>query len=131
MIPAKFSRDRCEKLLSSIANGNDISAPVSGWTGNDLLALAGACLAAATTHGPAAFALNPVAVDSPHFEHKEFVSEQFNHDLHATIDWYADLAFAVLDAKYDYQYEPNVTCLVSQTGTLYRELRPVQGFKHR
>ncbi len=70
-------------------------------------------------------------MDSLHFEHKEFVSEQFNHDLHATIDWYADLAFAVLDAKYDDQYEPNETCLVSQTGTLYRELRPVQGFKHR
>lgn len=131
MIPAKFNKARCEKLLSAIANGIDITAPVGGWTGNDMLALAGACLAAVTSHGPAAFALNPVDLDSLNSEHKEFVAEQFNHDLHATIEWYAALTFAVLDAEYDYQYEPNVTCWVSQTGTLIRKLKPVQGFRQR
>ena len=69
MIPTKFNKTRCEKLLSAIANGNDITAPVGGWTGNDMLALAGACLAAATSQGPAAFAPKPVDLDSLHSEH--------------------------------------------------------------
>ena len=99
MIPVKFNKARCEKLLAALANGKDITAPVGGWTGNDLLALAGACLAGATSHGPAAFAYGPVDVDSLHFELKEFVVEQFNHDLHATIEWYTSLAFAALTAS--------------------------------
>ena len=94
-----------------------------------MLALAGACLAGATSHGPAAFADGPVDVDSLHFERREFVEEQFNHDLHATIEWYTSLAFAALDGEYNDQYEPDVTCLVSQAGTVNQRLMPVRGFR--
>ena len=44
MIMVNFDKERAEQLLNALANGGPVapSGEGEGWTGNDLLALAGA-----------------------------------------------------------------------------------------
>jgi hypothetical protein len=129
MIPVQFTKQRAAYLADCMGKGSPIEPASDGWTGNDLLALAGAALAGAMSHGPERWWLRENELSSMQLEHREHVIEMFEHDLHAAIAFYGQLFFMAIDGEWDQSLEPEVRCLVTQDGTLNKRMRPVSGFK--
>ena len=129
MIPVQLTKERAAYLVDCLGNGKAIEPPPGGWTGNDYLALAGAAFAAAMNQGPEHWWHRENDVQSMQTEHREHVLEVFDHDLHAAIGMYSQLAFAALDEVWDENFEQEVCCLVTQEGTLKKNVKVVSGFK--
>jgi hypothetical protein len=128
MIAVQFAKARAETFIECIKAGKPIGPGPDGWTGNEMLALAGACYFAARSHGPSAYWLKAVDVANLHDEHREHVEESFENDLHAAIDCYAQLTMLVCDGTYDSACDPVAVALVGQEGDVTRRLKPVTGF---
>jgi hypothetical protein len=109
-IAIKFDKDRAQHYLDCLAQGKDIKAPAGGWTGNDMLALAGACHFGAMSQGPQSF--------------------WFFIDLGAAIEFYSQLTMLVQDEEYDNSFRPEAFALVSKTieGEVHQYMKPVKGF---
>ncbi|MCH7540679.1 MAG: hypothetical protein IH999_09840 [Proteobacteria bacterium] len=127
-IAVKFEKPRAQYYLDCLANGQAIAPIEDGWTGNDMLALAGACFFGALSQGPASFWLKEVPEDK-HPEYKEADDESFDNDLHAAIAFYAQLTMLVAHREFDDSYAPNVMVLVTQEGDVKRTLQTVKGVK--
>jgi hypothetical protein len=128
-IAIKFDKDRAQHYLDCLAQGKDIKAPAGGWTGNDMLALAGACHFGAMSQGPQSFWLKEIPADL-HAEHAEQKEEQFFIDLGAAIEFYSQLTMLVQDEEYDNSFRPEAFALVSKTieGEVHQYMKPVKGF---
>lgn len=131
MIAVHSDRSRLVHLLECLKNGTDIKVPVGGWTGNDMLALAGAGLAGAYSQQPQAFSIRNLKLKDMPQEHAEFVEEQFRNDLHAAAEFISNLLFAILDGTYEDSYAPSMITGVSQTheGSTHKVVRPIKGHK--
>lgn len=128
MITIKFSKARAQEFIQALARGNPILAPDQKWTGNDMLALAGACFFAAMSHGPSSF----YGTESAHPlkpKDQKAIEDTFFNDLHGAVEFYAHLTQLVRDGLYDEQYEPEVRALVTQQGNVTKTIRPVRGFR--
>jgi len=63
MIMVKFEKQRAQEILKCLQNGEPIKpAGPDGWSGNDALALAGACYFMAMSQGPQSFWLRDIAM---------------------------------------------------------------------
>ncbi len=127
-IMVKFNKARAQYLLQCLASGTPIEPETEGWTGNDMLALAGACFFGAMSQGPASFWGWDIP-DNLHPEHQEAEEEVFINDLHAAVEFYGNLTRLVLDGEYDEGYDANVEVLVTQEGDIHKTLRPISGVR--
>ncbi len=127
-IAIKFDKGRASYYLDCLSAGKPISPSGDGWTGNDMLALAGACFFAAQSQGPASFWLTEIP-ESLHTEHRELVDETFSNDVHAAIKFYGFLTMCVQDGDYDERCEPEASALVALEGEVRWALTPIKGFK--
>lgn len=124
----KFNKARAQYLLRCLAAGNPIRPEQQGWTGNDMLALAGACFFGAMSGGPASFWCREIPANlAP--EYREAEEATFFNDLHAAVEFYGHLAMLVRDGAYDEGYEENAAVLVTQEGDVQKKVQPVSGVK--
>jgi hypothetical protein len=63
-ITIKFNKARAQYLLKCLAAGTPSRPVQQGWSGNDMLALAGACFCGALSQGPPAFGCRDTRADS-------------------------------------------------------------------
>jgi hypothetical protein len=127
-IMIKFNKARAQYLLQCLAVGKPIQPQQAGWTGNDMLALAGACFFGAMSQGPASFWCREIPANlAP--EYREAQEATFFNDLHAAVEFYGHLAMLVQDGAYDEGYEENVKALVTQEGEVAKKVGPISGVK--
>ncbi len=127
-IAIKFDKQRAQQLLDTLANGMPIEPPAEGWTGNDMLAVAGACFFGATSQGPASFWLRDLP-ENLHQEYREAAEETFMNDLRAAVEFYSHLSMMVQDKTYDDSFAPCSLALVTQEGDIKSTVLPIKGFK--
>jgi hypothetical protein len=127
-IMVKFNKARAQYLLKCLAAGNPIRPEQQGWTGNDMLALAGACFFGAMSQGPASFWCREIPADLPP-EYREAEEATFFDDLHAAVEFYGHLTMLVQDEAYDEGYDSTVKALVTQDGDVHKTMHPVSGLK--
>lgn len=100
MIMVKFDKERAQQFIEAIQNGEPIKPAGNGWSGNDMLALAGACYFGAMSQGPQSFWLRDIPANLPD-EYREANEETFCNDLAAAIEYYGHLTMLVQDGEYD------------------------------
>jgi len=127
-IKVKFNKARAQYLLQCLASGAPIEPETRAWTGNDMLALAGACFFGALSQGPASFWGRDIP-EHLHAEYREAEEETFVNDLHAAVEFYGQLTLLVQDKTFDAGYESNVLSLVTQEGTVHNIVRTITGTK--
>jgi hypothetical protein len=135
MIAIHFDKEKAQQYLRSIKTGTAVEKPSpdmqgsapAGWTGNDLLALAGACFTVAMSQGPHFYA--PKALESLPKERSEAIEETFMADLRAAVQYYGQLTMQVLDGDYDQEFEPTLTAALRvEDGEI--NVSPGKGFKN-
>jgi hypothetical protein len=103
-IPIDFDKAAARKILDAIQAGAPIEPPTAaGWNVHALLAVAGACFFAASTHADdlhAAARGGEQWGDQPP-EHQEALAERAMAELHAAVEFYAKLMELVADGRYD------------------------------
>jgi hypothetical protein len=132
MIAVHFNKDFASQVLDALNTGKPIPAPAAGWTGNDMLTLAGLLYAGVFSQGPHAYqaaGLAASAMNKLHSERREAVQEDFGRDIHDGIEFLSQLAFKVIDGKYDAQCEPELAAIVYTNGDGKKSLIPAKGFK--
>ncbi len=103
-----------------------------GWTIDETLQLAGACLLAVAAHGPQRTPTEEQLEDWLHepAERREAEFETLMHDLHATLDVVAQFTQMAYDGDYDEEYEAIVKCGVQAVNTnVEAKVVPVEGVK--
>ena len=121
--PIEFEKSRAEYFLDCLANAKPIEEV---WTRNSVLALAGACLFAASSHGPVLH--EDRKWDDLPLERQEMIQAVFNSELHGAIQFYCDVTLAVNDGTYDEEYESIMRGIVAQEDDGLR-FTPTEGFK--
>lgn len=124
----KFNKARAQHLLQCLASGSSIAPEQEGWSGQDMLALAGACFFGAMSQGPASFWSRDIPKNL-HPEYREAEEASFFNDLHAAVEFNAKLMMLVQDGAYDDGYEPHVKALVTQAGGVRKSMQPISGIK--
>jgi len=125
-IIVQFNKARAQYLLQCLAAGTPIQPANEGWTGNDMLALAGACFFGALSQGPASFWCRDIP-ENLHPEYQEAEEGVFFNDLHAAVEFYGHLTRLVKDGDYDYGHDPEVKALVTQEGDVQKSVQPISG----
>ncbi|WP_439628919.1 hypothetical protein [Gemmata sp.] len=128
----QFNKQHAQDVLAAIQSGEPIPSRTGGWSGHDMLAVAGILYAAVFTQGPhkqQALGLSPADLAKVHPERREAVEESFERDLAAALEFARVLAFKVIDGKYDPQCEAEVTAVVTCTEGGQKRVQPVAGFK--
>jgi hypothetical protein len=94
-IKVDCTKARAEYLLNCLNTGQPIepSGKGAGWTGDDMLMLAGFCLFGASSQGPAAWGGEEL-VDP----------ETYVQDLRGALETYVQLAMAATDGEFEAQY---------------------------
>jgi len=129
-IPVKFDKAHALYLLDCLSTGKPIQPKdPRGFTGDDMLALAGACYFGAMSQGPGAWAQNVEAFQSKVKEHREAVSLNFETCLLAAIEFYGVLTDLVKHEEYDARQEPKALALVGANEIVGKTFAPVRGFK--
>jgi hypothetical protein len=107
-IPINFDKAKAERYLASLNGGK----PIGGVeTIDDILALGGACFFMAMSQGPAL----QQAVDWSKLsaaEQAEQGEDTFIQDIHAAIEYYAQLTLLVVDGAYDENFEQKHRAIV-------------------
>src|SRR5689334_4966595 len=89
-IIVKFNKARAEYLVRCLSSGTPINPEQDGWSGNDMLALAGACLFGAMSQGPRSFWAQDIPKNLS-AERRQAKEATFFNDLHAAIEFYGHL----------------------------------------
>ena len=119
MFPVNFEKERAERFLRCLAEGEPIGIVQ---TIDEMLALAGACFFVMSTHGPllrtTALKMAGESYKPPTtFEHQEAETETVFGSIHGGIEWAAQLTGLVCDGEYDAHFEPKVQSLaMMETG---------------
>ena len=127
-IMVRFNKARAQHLLQCLASGTPIQPESGGWTGNDMVALAGACFFGALSQGPASFWSHEIP-EHLHAEYREAEEEVFFNDLHAAVEFYGHLTQLVQDGSYDSGFDPEVKALVTQEGDIHKTVQPISGIR--
>ena len=122
--PFHFEKSKAEYFLRQLAAG----APIEGVaTHNEILALAGACVFVAMSHGPASHQRDDPATVLK--EHQEMTSAQHSAEIMATVEVYSGLTMAVQDGGYDAKYAPVLRGILRVEGDGQRIVQAIEGFK--
>ena len=112
--PIHFDKATAVRFLQALRSGQAIEPPEGGWTIHAMLALAGACHFAASTHGPLAFSGHASAWERLPHEHKEARMGTLFEDLLLAIDFYSHLTILVQVGEFDDRFAPHVEAIVSR-----------------
>jgi hypothetical protein len=132
MIGVHFDKARAEQVIKAIKTGKPISAPLGGWSQNDMLALAGMLYAAVFSHGPHAqqvAGITPAMMREQHPEKRQAVEETFHTDIHDAVDFIAKLTFKVMDGEFDDDFDPQVKAGILRNPDGGKAVRFVEGYK--
>ena len=122
-LKVEVKKDRLAYYLACLSEGKPLDVPEGGWTGNELLALAGVCFFIRMTHGPEGF--TPEQHEALPFEHKEAVSDTLYDDLHTAIEWCCDAAEHLHNGSYDELFDPTHVVRLSERD----QMQPLEGFR--
>ena len=126
----RFSREKAQRMLAAISEGKPIQPPSpEGWTGFDMIALAGVCFFATMSHGPQSYSAQGVSTAKLGDEQREAVESTFFSELHAAIEWHANRAREVDDGVFDDQFEPELAAVITSHELGKMAVKPVEGFK--
>jgi hypothetical protein len=112
VIHVHFDKAKAQRLLNQLRQGDPLQPPTArGWTGQDLLSLAGACFFAAFDH---ADALRRGTRSQPPLPRQPCANldEAFAADLRAAIETLGRLAMMVADGDYDEGFAPHCSLVV-------------------
>jgi len=132
MIAIHFSKAFAEATLDAIKTGKPIPLPPGGWTGNNMLTLAGVMHAGVFSQGPRAYqvaGLPASVLAKMHGERREAVEANFSQDIHDGIKFISQLASQVMDGEYDTNFQPEVKAVLQRKADGGKTFTPVQGFK--
>ena len=134
MYPITFRKDRATYFLDCLLNGQPVlhDPDQRGWTVDEMMQLAGACLFAVAAYGPIreTTAVQLQDWEHEHPERQEAEIETMMHDLHAAMEFIAQLTQMAYDGDYDREYEPIVRCGIQAVDTrIETSVIPVEGFK--
>jgi hypothetical protein len=112
MIGISFDKAKAESILDSLKNGKPIELlSPEGWTGHDMLILAGACFFGALSQGPGLY--RNTDFSKVPAERREAIDDTFFQDLHLAIRFYSQLIQLVCDGNYESSgYEPRCRAAV-------------------
>lgn len=134
MYPITFRKERAVHFLDCLINGQAVEHDPgqNGWTVDEMLQLAGACFLTAAVHGPLRQPTSDQIQDwkAEHAEHREAEIETMMHDLHAALEFIAQLTQMAYDGEYDGMYGPIVRCGLQAVDTYVEaSVVPMEGFK--
>ena len=112
VMPIQFDKSRAQYYLDCIRDGKAIEPNEEGWNRYQMLQLAGALFFGLLTHGPAQATKSQLAEMSQ--EHQEATEATLFEDIHAGIEFSANLHMLVEDGEYDQHYREQVKLLVTQ-----------------
>lgn len=119
-VSIRFEKAKVEKFLDALANGTPIENVKSA---DDVLALAGACFFSALSRSAS---IEQGAED----EDEESRSEDaFIADLHAAIEYYAQLSMVLATGDYDQSFEPYHQAVVHVEADGTKTVVPIEGMK--
>lgn len=119
MYPVNFKKERAEYFVDCLDKGLAISPDPDqgGWTKNEMVQLAGACFFVLMSQGPISDVMAELSgfgrPEKKHPEHVEAEEELLLNDIHAAIEFAANLSMLAHDGGYDDAYEPFVQCGVT------------------
>ncbi len=125
MIGVHFKKEFATAALGAIQSGKPIPVPADGWSGRNMLALAGILYAGVFSQGPHHHQIAEYKSQGQHPEHVEAVEETFHQDIHSAIDFLANLTFGVIDNEFDAHFDSEVQAAIWD-GT---KIHPDKGFK--
>lgn len=135
MLPINFDKETALRYLDCLINGKRIEpgSDQPGWSVDDMLQLAGACFLASAVHAHELHrSMSKGSKEPQHPEHREAETEAVIHDLHAAIEFTAQMTQLAYDGEYDRDYEPFVRCRVQAVNTrVETEVVPIEGVKGR
>ena len=133
MLPITFDKETALRYLDCLINGKRIEpdGEQPGWSVDDILQLAGACFFVVAVHGhERRRSMSKDRTGPQHAEYREAETESVMHDLHAAVEFAAQLTQLAYDGEYDDQYEPHIRCGVQALNTrVETSVVPVEGFK--
>ena len=101
-ITVNIARAEIERQLAALNSGSSLtpSVPERGWSGTDMLALAGICVAGAMSQGPEAWGTD---------------RRTFERDTYGAVLAYSMLAFLTMDEEFEAKYGDHVLALAEVT----------------
>jgi hypothetical protein len=126
--PINFDEATAVRFLQALRSGRAIEPPGGRWTIHAMLALAGACHFAASTHGPPAFTGDASAWERLPHEHKEARMGTLFEDLRRAIEFYSHLTMLVQVGEYDDRFAAHVEAIVYR-GDREDRVAPRTGFR--
>lgn len=129
-MPVELTKARVDELLQCINNGKPIAAADGTWNVPELLALAGAAIAAAECHGPATwptvFTTDQHELDQLPSEERDLVIGRLRMFLGYAVGAYKNLALAAACRHWPNMYEDDVKLAILGDGTVVgiRGVRP-------
>lgn len=127
-----FDKAYAQRVLSAIQSGQPLPAGEGGWTGNNMLTLAGVLFASVMTQGPHTRQMlgdAAPALERMHPERREALDDTFEKDLRDAVAFLGMLTLKVLDDEYDADCEPQVKAVIYQRPEGGAAFAPVEGFK--
>ena len=108
-IAINFDKAKAERLLAKLTQGKSIDGVQSV---DDILALGGACLFLAMSQGPALQQAVDWSKVPPEQQPEGEEEDTFVEDLHAAVEYYAQLTLLVANGDYDEYFEPRHKAIV-------------------
>lgn len=100
-IPLEFTKARAEHLIACLSGGKPIAPEGGGgWTGRDMLFVAGACFFGALSQGPEGW--------------EESDEETFMNNLFGTLYVYSEFMEMVADKMFENEYGDSILAMVTQ-----------------
>ena len=139
MFPLRFDRARAVNIIEAIGDGRPLwPATPDGWSPDDLLTVAAACVALLRGLGPIELqrkhdwdsAAVEAALASIHEEHRDAIVIAANADLLAAVDFAASLTQIGRCEVYNQFFDPIVTAKISETLD-GREITAIGGFRSK
>ena len=130
-----FRKEYAEQALDAIWSGQPLPVGPDGWTGHNMLTLAGILYAAVYSHGPhsrqviSALGKRAARLADEHPERREAAEGTLTREVKAAIEFVGRLAFKVMDGAYDADFEPEVTAVIISEDDGGKSFVPVEGFK--
>ncbi len=138
MFPLRFDRARAVNIIEAIGDGRPLwPATPDGWSPDDLLTVAAACVALLRGLGRSSCSGNTIgtaaveaALASIHEEHRDAIVIAANADLLAAVDFAASLTQIGRCEVYNQFFDPIVTAKISETLD-GREITAIGGFRSK
>ncbi len=98
-IAIEIDKERLDKILQCLDNGDDLPAPHGGWSGNEMMLVAGACMFSRMSQGP--LYVDGRSRRDQTLERREATERTFGMELASTINYFKTVAKLLADGHYD------------------------------